>query len=973
VTQNGALVHARLLGPVDVMVDGGPRPVPGSRRKAVLATLALHGGEVVSTGQLVDVVWGNAASPKAVSTLQSHVSFLRSVLGSKAAIVARPPGYLLDLGDGGTDVWLAERLLREGRQAADPVQGVRDLRAALALWRGRPLADVAGSAWLEEQAERLDLLRLQVRRALSQARLAAGEHEQLVPDLEQMAADCPLDEQVHAELMLALYRSGRQADALAVYRRLRHVLDEQVGISPSQMLRDLETAILRQDRALDAPAPAAVLPQVARGIPVPAQLPPAVSGFAGRGAELASLDAVIPQRAGAEPAPPAAVIISAVSGTAGVGKTALAVHWAHRVAAEFPDGQLYVNLRGFDPGGQAMDPGEAVRGFLDAFGVPVARIPQGLAAQAGLYRSLLAGKRVLVVLDNAKDAEQVRPLLPGTPGCLAIVTSRNYLTGLVAAEGARPLALDLLTVAEAGDLLARRLVEGRVAGEPGAVEEIIERCARLPLALAIAAARAAARPGLPLAVVASELREAARALDPFDGDDLATDVRAVFSWSYRVLSAEAARLFRLLGLQPGPDIAVAAAASLAGVPAERTRVLLAELSRAQLLAEHSPGRYAFHDLLRAYANELARTYDSDDTRTTALRRVLDHYLHTAHRAAMLIEPYYAPHTLDRLQSQVIVGFLVTDDDALRWFMAEQAPLLAAVHCAAEAGYGTLTWELAWALSSFLLRRGRWSDHAAVQQAGLDAARRTGDIAGQAHCLFRLGRGCISSGRNLDAAPLLRQALRLFETVGDPFGQAYVHGDLGMLAGRQQQPADSLRHQVRALDLYRAADHPGQAIMLNDIGYTHAVLGNYQRALTYCEQALTAIGELGARNWENSVWDSLGYIHHKLGNHQQAIACYQRSIDLSRELADRYNEAATLDNLGDAQHSAGDDAAARQAWTEALNIFDEIGHPDGERVRAKLRPSQRPPAHRGQVANGDHITSASRGRRLTAGAEDPLSF
>jgi tetratricopeptide (TPR) repeat protein len=618
-----------------------------------------------------------------------------------------------------------------------------------------------------------------------------------------------------------------------------------------------------------------------------------------------------------------------------VGKTALAVHWAHRVAAEFPDGQLYVNLRGFDPRGRAMDPGEALRGFLDAFGVPVARIPQGLTAQAGLYRSLLAGKRVLVVLDNARDAEQVRPLLPGTPGCLAVVTSRDYLTGLVAAEGARPLDLDLLTVAEAGDLLTRRLGEERVAGEPGAVREIIERCARLPLALAITAARAAAKPGLPLAAVARELREAVRTLDPFDGDDTATDVRAVFSWSYRVLSTEAARLFRLLGLHPGPDIAVAAAASLAGVPAERARRLLVKLSRANLIAEHSPGRYAFHDLLRAYASELARTHDNHDARTTALRRVLDHYLHTAHRAAMLIEPYYAPLTLDRPRPQVTVGHLVTDDDALRWFMAEQAPLLAAVRCAAKAGYGAQTWELAWALSSFLLRRGRWSDHDAVQRAGLDAARRAGDIAGQAHCLFRLGRGCISSGRDLDAAPLLRQALRLFEMVGDPFGQAYVHGDFGMLAGREQRLADSLRHQVRALHLYRAADHPGQVIMLNDIGYTHAMLGNYQQALAYCEQALTAIGELGARNWENSVWDSLGYIHHKLGNHQQAITCYERSVDLSRELADRYNEAVTLDNLGDARHSAGDTAAARHAWTQALNIFDEIGHPDSKQVRVKL--------------------------------------
>jgi DNA-binding SARP family transcriptional activator len=362
-------MQVRLLGPVDVMVDGDPRPVRGLRRKAVLAVLALHGGEIVSTGQLTDAVWGRDAPPTAVNTLQSHMSYLRTVLGDKGAILARPPGYLLDLCDDGTDVREAQRLLRQAPQLPEPAQAVRQLHQALNLWRGRPLADVTGVAWLEEQAERLDLLWLRVKQALSEARLAVGEHAQLVPELEQMAADHPLDERVHEQLMLALYRSGRQADALAVYHRLRRTLAEELGIDPGQALRDLETAILRQDPALSAPEPAATL-AAAPLMPAPAQLPSAVPAFTGRTAELACLDvlagfdAAAPGVAGGGPAAPATVGICAVSGTAGVGKTALAVHWAHRVTGRFPDGQLYVNLRGFDPAGAALDPGQALRGSL---------------------------------------------------------------------------------------------------------------------------------------------------------------------------------------------------------------------------------------------------------------------------------------------------------------------------------------------------------------------------------------------------------------------------------------------------------------------------------------------------------------------------------------------------------------------------------------------------------------------------------
>jgi NB-ARC domain/TIR domain len=375
--------------------------------------------------------------------------------------------------------------------------------------------------------------------------------------------------------------------------------------------------------------------------PRPQQLPAAVSHFAGRVEELAMLTGLLRDRADTG----GTVVISVIGGTAGVGKTALMVYWAHQVAKRFPDGQLYINLRGFDPSGSVVDSAEAVRRFLDALQVPPDRIPVDLDAQVALYRSQLAGKRMLVVLDNARDSGQVRPLLPGAPTCLVLVTSRSQLTSLIAADGAHPITLDLLTDDEARQLLARRLGADRVAAEPHAVAEIIIRCAHLPLALTLVAARAAVQSHLGLWLLVDELRDTQHLWQTLTGDDPTTNVRVVFSWSYQALSRDAARLFRLLGLHPGPDLAASAAASLAGVAASDVRRLLAELTRASLLVEHTPGRYTFHDLLRAYAADLVHTTDSDEQRHAATQRMLDHYRDTAYTAARLLNPTGDPLTL----------------------------------------------------------------------------------------------------------------------------------------------------------------------------------------------------------------------------------------------------------------------------------------------------------------------------------------
>jgi tetratricopeptide (TPR) repeat protein len=606
------------------------------------------------------------------------------------------------------------------------------------------------------------------------------------------------------------------------------------------------------------------------------------------------------------------------------------------MAERFPDGQLYINLRGFDPAAAALDPNSAVRDFLEALGMAAGRVPDGLEARTGQYRSMLAGRRVLVVLDNARDAEQVRPLLPGTPGCVAVVTSRNQLAGLVAAEGACPVTVGLLTVAEARDLLARRLGPARVAAEPDAVDEIISRCARLPLALAIAAARAATRPGFPLAIAATELHEAGRTLDAFDGDDLATDVRAAFSWSLRGLTDDAARLFRLLGLHPGPDISVPAAASLAGIEAGQARLVLAELTRAHLLAEHVPGRFALHDLLRAYATELARGRDGEDARAAAVRRVLDHYLRTSQHAASVLEPYLNPLVMPPAAAGTIAQEPAVLADALAWFDDERATMLGAVQLAADAGLATHAWQLAWNVSSYLHRRHLLQDQELACAIALDAARRGADAAGEGRCLHRLACSHAKAGRSDEATRLFRQSLERYGAAGDHSGQACVHGNMFWMAAREKRNDDAMRHALQAQDLFRTAgNRAGQVRVLADIGYCQAAAGDYQQALGNCERALAEVGELDEPRWADSAWDTLGFVHVGLGNYQQALDAYRRTAQMCREAGDRFNEGTTLETIGDVLAEAGDAGAARLSWAHALRILEEIGHPDAGDVRRKL--------------------------------------
>jgi DNA-binding SARP family transcriptional activator/tetratricopeptide (TPR) repeat protein len=914
------------------------------QQRVMLAVLLLHANRPVARERLIDAVWGADVPACAVNLVQRHVSSLRRVLDpqrlertTSRLLRWTDAGYVLAVPANGLDLEKFDAELtaaRAARAAGDLPGAAAALATALRLWHGSPFAGLA-SPLLDAQRDSLSERWISATEERIEVDLALGNHADLVAELRNLIADHPMRERLRQLLMLALYRSDRQAEALSAYHDARTYLLDELGIEPAEPMQRLHQQILAADPSLarprEASAPPGKDPALAgRWQLAPAQLPHGLAHFTGRGAELAQLEGIAADARGGS------VLIIAITGPAGVGKTTLAVHWAHQVSKRFPDGQLYVNLRGFDPVGPVMEPGEAIRGFLEALGLPADRVPNSLDGQAALYRSALAGRRVLVVLDNARDADHVRSLLPGSPGCVVVVTSRNQLGSLIAADGARPVMVDLMTVPEARQMLARRLGRDCTAAEPLAVDNIIESCARLPLALAIVAARAAARPGFALALMADELRTLRGGLSAFDGGDPTTNARAAFSWSYQMLSSEAARLFRLLSLHPGPDLAIEAAASLAGADVGWPSPAMAELIRAHLVTERSPGRFTFHDLLRAYAAEKANSLDSDADRQAAIHRMRSHYLHGAYAATRLLDPHRNPVTIAPMAPGATRIRLADAGDALNWFVTEHSALLAMTEPAA-AGLEDHIWQLAWTLETFHDRLGLWHDSAATQRAGLDAAERIGDRTGQAIACRSIARAYAQLGRCDEARPYLHRALDLFADLGHLTGQANAHFTFARVAFRQGSHEEALSHAQLALAFYRAAGHEaGEAYALGAVGWFHILLGDPDQALSYCQQALGRHRDLADRQGEASALDSLGYAHHHLGRHDQAVTCYKHAISLWRELGDRYNEADTLTHLGDAYHADGQASSGHQAWLDALTILDDLGHSDAAQVQARLK-------------------------------------
>jgi DNA-binding SARP family transcriptional activator/tetratricopeptide (TPR) repeat protein len=923
----------RLLGPIQVRVGGRGVTVATARQRAVLAVLLLEANRAVPVDRIVERVWGERRLPdRPQNAVRTYVSLLRTALsGVDGVMIGRQSGgYLIDVDEQRVDVHQFHDLLRQARRAEDDARAVGLIEAALGLWRGEPFADL-DTPWINAARDALVLDRQAARLDLTDVRLRRGQHATALAELATQAAQYPLDERIAGQLMLALYRSGRQADALTHYRRIHRQLAGELGTDPGAALQQLQRQILAADEALAAPtiapdtdrAPVSAAAPTPTAVPeqrpatVPRQLPAAPRRFTGRDRELAQLTAALDEWS----EPERTLVISAIGGTGGIGKTWLALHWAHQHLDRFPDGQLYVNLRGFDPTGQPLAPATALRGFLDTLGVPPASIPADLDAQVGLYRSLVADKRMLIVADNARDINQVAPLLPGSPTCTVLVTSRHHLGGLVAAHGARSVDLDVFAELEARQVLVRHLGRGRAAVEPQAVADLVDCCAGLPLALGIVAARAGRHPDFPLAELAAELRDRSRRLDALDPGDPQATLRAVLSWSADALSPEAKSGFSLLSLAPGPDLGLPAAESLLGRTAAATRAVLRELEHASLIQQHTPGRYRMHDLIRLYAADCADRDHTPAEREAAARRVLDFYLHSAFLADRLLTPHRQSILLDPPASGTHPFELADDPAAAAWFEVEHANLLAAQQASGDRQWYLTVWQLAWALTSFHMRRGLSLGDLAVWEAALDAAAHLPDPAARIRAHRLLGSTYTDLGRDQEAIEQLHQAVVLAEQHQEHAELAHTHLRLARAREMQGNFRKALNHATRALDLYRALDQPArEAQALNAVGWCAARLGDYDTARAHCQAALALHRRHETREAETATLDSLGYIDHHTGHHRGAIQHYQQALDLLRGYGNTYQSAAVLDHLGHSYAALGEYQEARAVWQQALELY-----------------------------------------------------
>lgn len=665
----------------------------------------------------------------------------------------------------------------------------------------------------------------------------------------------------------------------------------------------------------------------------PRQLPPPPRLFTNRIAELSRLTAASDELAQQK----ATVVVSAVGGTGGIGKTSLVLHWAHQHAEQFPDGQLFVDLRGFDPSRQPMSTAEAVRGFVDALAGGQVAIPAGIDAQVGLYRSLAAGRRMLIVLDNARDSAQVTPLLPGSPTCMVVVTSRHYLAGLISAHGARSVDLDVLSDAEAYQFLADQLGKDRLTAEPAATADLVACCAGLPLALSIISARASRHPEFPLTLLADELRNQATRLDGFEAGEIPLDLRAVFSTSYADLPSEAATLFGLLGLAPGPDIGLLSAASLIGLPVARTRKVLRELEVAHLVAQPVPGRYRMHDLIRLFATAQAHESRTEDVRRAGLRRLVDFFLHTASTGYRLIDPVCRPVELAPPVSGCHPHFFSNLAAALEWFDAEHDCFLPIQQAAMERGWYTTGWQLPWVLDAFCRRRGHVHERLASWQLGLNAANHDGDKIAICYAKLSLAGYNGLIGRYDEALAHLQDALHLARTTNDRPSEAFAHAMLAGILSKQGHNGSAVDHATKALHLYQVLNLPMlEADALNAIAWHLAQAGHHQEALGHCQNALDLFSQHPYPKGEADLLDTMGYVAHHTGRHDDALDYYKRALALYREIGMTTGEAITLEHVGHTYVALGQHEPARQAWDTAQGLYcDQYLTADRERVQQQL--------------------------------------
>ncbi|MFC6021995.1 tetratricopeptide repeat protein [Plantactinospora solaniradicis] len=912
---------------------------PGQR--TVLGLLALAAGRPMTRAEIIDALWDDdRPPPTATNIIQTHVKNLRRLLEpnrqthTRSVVLPRVgDGYAMAVPAQNLDLLRFRELAgaaAEAQRRGDPSSSARLLQRALALWRGAPLVDAPLLARHPKVVALIEERRAAVSR-YGEVMIATGRAADVLPALEEAAAHSPLDETAQGLLIRAYHAMGRRDRAVSAFREVRQRLIEELGVEPGPELAAAYRAALRTpDQGPAAPARPAGRPQ---GDPVrpagPAQLPADVSGFIGRSAETSMLDRLLlrpPEEGRAEASAVPTVVLS---GTAGVGKTALALRWGHRARHRFPDGQLYVNLRGYDID-QPMPAREALAGFVRALGVPGTEVPFDLDECAARYRSQLDGRRMLIVLDNAASVDQVRPLLPGSASCAVLVTSRDTLAGLVARDGADRIGLDLLSTADSVELLWRTLGE-RVARESEAAAALAGRCARLPLALRVAAELILTRPTAPLAVLVRELADEQGRLHLLDaGGDPRTGVRAVLSWSYQQLAPAAARAFRMLGLHPGPDIDRYAAAAFFGTEPEQARQLLDTLARAHLVQPEGDQRYTFHDLLRAYAAERCAADESVAEADAALDRLFDYELFAAAAAMDMLYPAER-HRRPRVGTPSVSPAPIADPQAAReWLDAERATLVATAVRAAERGRSSHAIRMTLTMLRYLESGGYFAEAERMHEHALGAARDTGDRINEAHLLTGLAVMCAQQGRYAPAIERLRRAVVLCREHGDSAGEARALGNLGHVHQRQGRYAEAAVALRDALLLCRrVGDRAGEARAAGNLGHVLLRQGGYREATVHLRSSAILCQRIGDATGEAYALSSLGDLHMRVGRLPRAASRYQRALALFEAVGDRAGEAHALDGLGRVRLRQGDHASALTAIEQALTLLRRVGERAGE--------------------------------------------
>jgi DNA-binding SARP family transcriptional activator len=890
------MVRYLLLGSVEAVSDAGPISIGRPRLRGVLAYLLLHANRPVTTDLLVEAVWGGGRGPTTARTqIQTDISIIRRLLrddAGRSQIDTRPGGYLINIEPEQLDILEFGLRVSESACATDPAEAIAALRAALALWRGRPLTGVT-AAYAEAARDSLQEQRLQAYTSLMALELDLGRHADLIPELTALVDSHPLHERLTGQLMLALYRDGRQAEALGVARSLRATLADQHGLEPCQATRDLERAILQQDVTLDLPASPAhavtLAPtiMIAADMPPPAQLPPDTTDFTGRAIHLRQLDRLLPN--GDRASPPVVV-----AGLAGVGKTALAVHWGHSAAPRFPDGQLYIDVRGYSSD-RPLTPLETLGKLLRALGAPADRIPTDVDEASAMYRTMLAGRRMLVLIDNVHRVDWLRPVLPAAPGCLCLVTSRSQLGGLVAVEAAQPVTLDVLTEAEALSLLAKIIGTERTDAEPEAAKDLIHACGLLPLALRIAAARLVLDRTGRIEDLAARLRPGAR-LDTLriPGDPRASLV-AAFDHSYVVLEAEPRCAFRLIGLVPDVDLTVDSVAALAGVANAAARAILEHLTAAHLV-ERISGRYAVHDLVREYAAARAMAEDDQPTRAEAVGRLTGWWLRNVDAAASLVSTPPVRLALPAEFAGPILPF-DTHSRALEWLDAERANLVATIHHAAASHDPQAAWLLADFLRGYFRRGMHLAEWIGAAEAAIQAADAAPAKAGRragAISELSLALAYQAMGRPGAAVAHFTVALSRARRAGWPEVEASAIGNLGVMAWRGGDMTQAARRLRRAVGIARRIGSPGiEANNLGNLGVLHQALGQLTAAVKAFQELIPLFQRIGSREGEAHANSNMSDALMHLGQPADAVAYGTRAAELFRDIGDTAEAVALI--------------------------------------------------------------------------------